>query len=104
VRGRAVRVPLTARRSRVTLTVNGILAPIGVESVIGSRPRTRATMPEPVSQALSATTLAQFVRLESCERYLWYRLHSRQTQELFREWRLTEQPLNTAAPAEGCGS
>jgi len=58
-------------------------------------------MPEPVSQALSATTLAQFVRLESCERYLWYRLHSRQTQELFREWRLTEPASDTAAPAEG---
>ena len=39
--------------------------------------------------SLAATTLAQYVRLESCERYLWYRLHAKETRELFREYRVT---------------
>jgi hypothetical protein len=32
------------------------------------------------------------VRLDSCERYLWYRLHPGKTRDLFREFRVTEQP------------
>ena len=51
--------------------------------------------------ALSATTLAQFVRLESCERYLWYRLHPKETRELFREFRVTEQPLTPLLSEKG---
>lgn len=43
------------------------------------------------SVSLSVTTLAQYVRLESCDRYLWYRLHPKETRGLFRSFRLTEQ-------------
>src|SRR4051794_38743876 len=50
---------------------------------------------------LSATTLAQYVRLESCERYLWYRLHPTETRELFRGWKLTEQPLTPLLSQKG---
>src|SRR5713101_284969 len=56
---------------------------------------------ESAKAVLAATTLAQYVRLESCERYLWYRLHSKQTRELFREWRLTEQPLTPLLRQKG---
>src|SRR5262245_6201038 len=51
--------------------------------------------------ALSATTLAQYVRLESCERYLWYRLHPGETNDLFREFRATEQPLTPLLSEKG---
>lgn len=51
--------------------------------------------------SLAATTLAQFVRLESCERYLWYRLHPEETRRLFREYRVTEQPLTPLLHAKG---
>ena len=50
---------------------------------------------------LAATTLAQYVRLESCERYLWYRLHPKETRELFREYRVTEQPLTPLLSEKG---
>jgi hypothetical protein len=50
---------------------------------------------------LAATTLAQYVRLESCERYLWYRLHANETRELFREYRVTEQPLTPLLSQKG---
>src|SRR4051794_30607893 len=50
---------------------------------------------------LSATTLAQYVRLESCERYLWYRLHPSETRDLFRDWRVTEQPLTPLLRQKG---
>lgn len=42
---------------------------------------------------LGATTLSQFVRLESCERFLWYRLHPRETEDLLRTWQIRSQPL-----------
>lgn len=51
--------------------------------------------------SLAATTLAQFVRLESCERYLWYRLHSEETRQLFRDYGVTEQPLTPLLSARG---
>src|SRR5262245_60767792 len=51
--------------------------------------------------ALSATALAQYVRLESCERYLWYRLHPNDTVRLFREFRVTEQPLTPLLSEKG---
>ena len=51
--------------------------------------------------SLAATTLAQYVRLESCERYLWYRLHAKETRELFREYRVTEQPLTPLLSQKG---
>src|SRR2546421_8731156 len=50
---------------------------------------------------LSATTLAQYVRLESCDRYLWYRLHPDETRDLFRTWRVTEQPLTPLLTQKG---
>ncbi|MDR7420796.1 MAG: PD-(D/E)XK nuclease family protein, partial [Armatimonadota bacterium] len=50
---------------------------------------------------VDATSLAQFVRLESCERYLWYRLHPRETRDLLRAWRVTEQPLTILLRAHG---
>ncbi|HXF97938.1 MAG TPA: AAA domain-containing protein [Gaiellaceae bacterium] len=50
---------------------------------------------------LAATTLAQFVRLESCERYLWYRLHAKETRDLFRRYRVTEQPLTPLLSQRG---
>jgi hypothetical protein len=53
------------------------------------------------SFSLSATTLAQYVRLESCDRYLWYRLHPKETRELFRSFRLTEQPLTPLLSEKG---
>lgn len=53
------------------------------------------------SKSLSATTLAQYVRLESCERYLWYRLHPKATRELFRLFRVTEQPLTPLLSEKG---
>ena len=53
----------------------------------------------PVS--LAATTLAQFVRLESCERYFWYRTHPSETRELFRSYRVTEQPLTPLLSEKG---
>jgi hypothetical protein len=56
---------------------------------------------EPTTSSLAATTLAQFVRLESCERYLWYRLHQSETRELFREFRVTEQPLTPLLSQKG---
>src|ERR671934_2384162 len=52
-------------------------------------------------RSLSATTVAQFVRLESCERYLWHRLHNAETRELFRQHRLTEQPLTPLLTKKG---
>src|SRR5215471_9114380 len=56
----------------------------------------------PVSSAtLSATTLAQYVRLESCDRYLWYRLHNKETRELFKDFRVTEQPLTPLLSEKG---
>src|SRR4051794_30024213 len=61
-------------------------------------------MSEPGSKpaaSLSATTLAQFVRLESCERYLWYRLHGDETRQLFRDYRVTEQPLTPLLSEKG---
>jgi Cdc6-like AAA superfamily ATPase len=51
--------------------------------------------------ALSATTLAQYVRLESCERYLWYRLHPEETRALFRDFGVTEQPLTPLLSEKG---
>lgn len=51
--------------------------------------------------SLSATTLAQYVRLESCERYLWYRLHANETRRLFRDYRVTEQPLTPLLSEKG---
>src|SRR6266852_318928 len=51
--------------------------------------------------SLSATTLAQFVRLESCERYLWHRLHNAETRALFRDYGLTEQPLTPLLTKKG---
>jgi hypothetical protein len=51
--------------------------------------------------SLSATTLAQYVRLESCDRYLWYRLHPEETNNLFREFRATEQPLTPLLTQKG---
>src|SRR5690242_11376894 len=51
--------------------------------------------------SLSATTLAQYVRLESCERYLWYRLHPHETGDLFRTYRVTEQPLTPLLSEKG---
>jgi hypothetical protein len=55
----------------------------------------------PSAQSLSATTLAQYVRLESCDRYLWYRLHPRETRDLFKEYRVTEQPLTPLLSEKG---
>ena len=49
---------------------------------------------------LAATTLAEYVRLESCERYLWNRLHAKET-ELFRTDRVTERAMNAAPEPEG---
>src|SRR5262249_34358442 len=49
----------------------------------------------------SATALAQYVRLDSCERYLWYRLHPKETAALFREFRVTEQPLTPLLSQKG---
>jgi hypothetical protein len=51
--------------------------------------------------SLSATTLAQYVRLESCDRYLWYRLHPKEARELFKEYRVTEQPLTPLLSEKG---
>ena len=51
--------------------------------------------------SLSATTLAQYVRLESCERYLWYRQHPGETRDLFRTYRVTEQPLTPLLSEKG---
>jgi hypothetical protein len=53
------------------------------------------------SPSLAATTLAQNVRLESCERYLWYRLHAKETRELFKEYRVTEQPVTPLLSQKG---
>lgn len=53
------------------------------------------------SPRIDATGLAQFVRLESCERFLWYRLHPDETRGLFREYRATEQPLTPLLAAKG---
>lgn len=55
----------------------------------------------PTATSLAATTLAQYVRLESCERYLWYRLHAKETRALFREHRVTEQPLTPLLSQKG---
>ena len=57
-------------------------------------------MAEPVAP-LAATTLAQYVRLESCDRYLWYRLHPKETRDLFRTYRVTEQPLTPLLSLKG---
>jgi hypothetical protein len=51
--------------------------------------------------SLAATTLAQYVRLESCDRYLWYRLHPKETRDLFRAYRVTEQPLTPLLSLKG---
>ena len=51
--------------------------------------------------SLAATTLAQYVRLESCDRYLWYRLHPKDTADLFRAYRVTEQPLTPLLSLKG---
>src|SRR5437773_2401777 len=50
---------------------------------------------------IDATALAQFVRLESCERFLWYRLHPKEMRELLREYKATEQPLSILLKARG---
>src|SRR5438445_11795044 len=72
---------------------------------MATRPEPLGASPPDASNAsagsLSATTLAQFVRLESCERYLWYRLHVRETLDLLRAWRLTEQPLTPLLSEKG---
>src|SRR5262245_6835876 len=57
-------------------------------------------MNDPLAR-LAATTLAQYVRLESCDRYLWYRLHPNETAELFRAYRVTEQPLTPLLALKG---
>src|SRR5438045_3787115 len=49
----------------------------------------------------SATTLAQYGRLESCERYFWYRQHPNETRELFLSYRVTEQPLTPLLSEKG---
>jgi len=51
--------------------------------------------------SLAATTLAQFVRLETCERYPWYRLHPAETREFVRNYRVTEQPLSPLLSEKG---
>ncbi len=50
---------------------------------------------------LDPTGLAQFVRLESCERFLWHRLHPRETRGLLEQWSVTEQPLTPLLSARG---
>ena len=42
-------------------------------------------------RVLHATTLSQFVRLESCERRLWFERFPREREALRRRWHLTEQ-------------
>ena len=51
--------------------------------------------------SLDATTLAQYVRLESCERYLWYRLHPKETRELFRDYPRHRAAADAASEREG---
>lgn len=46
-----------------------------------------------VSPNLSPTTLAQFVRLENCDRFLRFRLVPEDAERLQRKWNLTIQPL-----------
>lgn len=46
-----------------------------------------------IAARLSPTTLSQYIRLDSCQRYLWYRLFPGRTQALLRGFDVTEQPL-----------
>ncbi len=41
------------------------------------------------------------MRLESCERFLWYRFHASETRELLDRWGLSEQPLGILLGARG---
>lgn len=43
--------------------------------------------------SLSVTTLAQYIRLENCQRFLRFRIHPDEAHKLARRWRVTEQPL-----------
>lgn len=50
---------------------------------------------------LAPTDLTSFLRLESCERFLWYRLHPRETRRLFQGQGLAEQPLTPLLSVRG---
>ncbi len=50
---------------------------------------------------LAPTDLTGFLRLESCARFLWYRLHPRETRGLFERWNLTEQFLTPLLAVRG---
>ncbi len=53
------------------------------------------------ARPLSATTLSQFVRLEGCERFLWFARFPHEPEALRRRWRLTFQPLPPLLRDEG---
>ncbi len=61
----------------------------------------RTVVNKAAAHSISATTVAQSVRLESCERYLWHRLHDAETRALFRNYGLTEQPLTPLLTKKG---
>ena len=50
---------------------------------------------------LAPTDLTGFLRLESCARFLWYRLHPRETRGLFERWNLAEQFLTPLLSVRG---
>lgn len=50
---------------------------------------------------LSPTDLTGFLRLDSCERFLWYRLHPQETGRLFEHWNLAEQFLTPLLAMRG---
>lgn len=53
--------------------------------------------------AISATTLSQFIRLGSCERYLWLDLHKDECNELMKKLGVTLQPLTPLLSDLGMG-
>lgn len=50
---------------------------------------------------LAPTDLTGFLRLESCARFLWYRLHPPETRALFERWNLAEQFLTPLLAVRG---
>lgn len=52
---------------------------------------------------LVPTTLSQYVRLNNCDRYLWYRLFPERTSEFLDRFEVTEQPLSALLSESGAG-
>lgn len=53
------------------------------------------------NKAISPTSIAQYIRLENCDRYLRFRLKSDDLHRMLKRWNLTEQPLTPLLEASG---